>query len=131
MTILLVNLCHKFEDKIAYYQGMNYIVAFLMTLFDNKEIILRLSCTLVKTIIAEYVTTRLDGLKRGFYILNRLLQIYYPNLHTRLRTERVTVDVFSAPWFLTCYSLAAQHDRNSQNLRKTWDLLLSVLFSIL
>jgi len=33
--------------------------------------------------------------------------------------------IFCSPWFLTCFSLSAQHDKDSQTLRQVWDILLS------
>lgn len=79
----------------------------------------------MKSVIHVYVDTKLEGLKKGFYILNKLLQANSPDVYARLRTERVLVDVFSAPWFLTCFSLAAQYDRGSENLRRIWDLIFA------
>ena len=123
---ILVNLCVVFKETFSYYQGMNYVVAFQMIMFPKDEhTVLRLSCTLYKTMISKYVNTRLEGLKSGFYCLNRLLQMNQPLLHAKLRSERVNVDVFCSPWFLTCFSLSAQHDKDSQTLRQVWDILLS------
>lgn len=126
LVIVLVNLCNVFKTDFSYYQGMNYVVAFQMIIFPkDRDTVLKLSCTLFKTMISKYVNTRLEGLKAGFYCLNRLLQMNQPLLHAKLRSERVSVDVFCSPWFLTCFSLAAQHDKDSETLRKIWDVLLS------
>jgi hypothetical protein len=43
----------------------------------------------MKSVIHVYVDTKLEGLKKGFYILNKLLQANSPDVYARLRTERV------------------------------------------
>lgn len=123
----MINLCNAFEDSFSYYQGMNYVVAFLMVIFpEDPTTVLQMSCTMLKGMIMKYVGTKLDGLKGGFYTLNRLVQMHQPVIYAKLRSERVTVDIFCSPWFLTCFSLAAQHDKHSENLRRIWDILLAV-----
>jgi Rab-GTPase-TBC domain len=45
---ILRNIRLVFMPEICYYQGLNYLVAYLMTKIDDENIVFRLACSIIK-----------------------------------------------------------------------------------
>lgn len=122
---ILKNIRDRLHGSICYYQGLNYFVAYMLFILKDELLVYRLSLSLLTRYMCLFVNEDLGQIKLAFYILTRLLQINLPELSDRLRLEKVTVDIFSTPWFLTLFSTVAQSDPNSQTLLHIWDIFIA------
>jgi len=115
----------EFSTSICYYQGLNYFVAFLMLNINDYDLVLQLSCSLLKTTISRYVKEDLSDLKKAYYALNRLIQKHLPHIADRFKKENITVDVFCSPWFLTIFGTVGQYQKDPDNLVQIWDIFIA------
>jgi len=59
-------------------------------------------------------------LKRLLYQLERLMQIFVPDVYAALLAKEIPCEVFSIQWYLTLFS----HDFETTALARIWDLFL-------
>ena len=117
---------------INYNQGMNFIAAFLINIFDfikeenNEEesfyIFLGL---LTSTNYSELFKNNLELLKKFFYIIERLISILLPELYNYFQDNNIRPSYFISPWFLTLFSKAYEFTNlklEPKVLLKIWDL---------
>lgn len=70
---ILRNIRRQFVPNTCYYQGLNYLVAYLMTKVDNADLVYRLACTILKNHMSKYIGIDLSPLKKAYYTLQRLV----------------------------------------------------------
>lgn len=122
---ILKNVKVKLSGFMCYYQGMNYVVGYLLNVTKDPTFTYRLTLSLMEKHFSSFVSEDLSGMKLAFYIFNRVLQIYLPDLHLRLKNEKVGVDIFSASWFLTVFTTVSQSDPDSQTLLAIFDIFVA------
>ena len=96
--------------SINYCQGMNYIAAFILQLTENEEEAFYFLIGLLKN--TEYGIIFQDNLfklKQFFYVFDRLLALYMPELHIYMKNNSVIVSYFTSPWFITLFSTSYQY----------------------
>ena len=64
--------------KVGYVQGINFILGYLLTLYQDKY----LALSIFHVIITEYLGINQDlaCVKKKLYVLSRLISIYLPDL---------------------------------------------------
>lgn len=122
---ILKNIKVHMDGKVCYYQGLNYIVGYILNLTKDPGFTYRLTLSLLETKMSHFVTEDLKNMKVAFYIFNRILQLYLPKLHERLKNERVGVEIFSASWFLTIFTTVSQSDPDSKTLLDIMDTFVA------
>ena len=98
-----------------YYQGMQYIVLFLMELFGEEEAFYLFLGILLNTEYSLLFEKNLQKLKVFFYVFKRIISLFEPELSSYLNINNMQVDLFLPPWFITLF--AGTH----HFLRKTED----------
>lgn len=100
----LISLCYQYQN-IGYIQGMNYISAFFLSMTKDEEEAFHLfSAFLSKTNYYSLLKNDFDGMKKYFYVFERLVFIYLPELCLILRKNNVQPSYYLAPWFITLYT---------------------------
>jgi len=117
---------------INYCQGMNYVAAFIYEITLNKEeesffILLGL---LKFTEFADIFVNDLSRLKQFFYVFERLLHIYFPELFHYFKNNSILSSYFISPWFITLFTSGYQYisgnPLNPKILLRIWDRFLLV-----
>ena len=128
MNILKVVAFKK--PNINYCQGMNYIAAFIYQLTNDEEEAFYLFYSIMNnTEYSEIFLNDLNKLKRFFYVFDRLLFIYQPELSVYFKNNSILVSYFISPWFITLFTSAYQyvnHDTYPKVLIRIWDDFLLV-----
>lgn len=128
MNILKV-VAYK-KPNINYCQGMNYIAAFIYQLTNNEEEAFYFFYAIINnTEYSEIFLDDLSRLKRFFYVFERLIFIYLPELSTYFKNNNILVSYFISPWFITLFTSAYQyvnHETQPKVLIKIWDEFLLV-----
>ena len=70
----------------------------------------------------------LKKLKIFFYVFNRIIQLFEPELFSYLTMNNVTVNTFATPWFITLFTSSHQYLRNE---RDNSGLLVRILDSFI
>ena len=105
LTNILTCIVYLF-NKIGYFQGMNYIAAFLLQVFDfNEEKAFYYFLAIQKnTKFKNIFENDLYLLQCFFEVFNRILKIYIPELHQHQINNEVTENYYMPPWFLTLFT---------------------------
>lgn len=93
------------NPKINYCQGMNYIASFLFKITSNEEEAFYLMLGLFEnTDFSLIFVEDLLRLKIFFYVFERLLSLYLPELYTYFKSNSIIVNYFCSPWFITLFT---------------------------
>ena len=111
----LVALCYKYQ-KIGYCQGMNYISAFFISITKSEEDSFQIfSSLLQKTNYGSIFENDFEEMKKYFYVFDRLISIYLPEVNSILRKNNVTANYYISPWLITLFTNAYSSITESQN----------------
>ena len=88
-----------------YCQGMNFIIAFIISLFNNEEESFYFSLSFFKN--TKYKTIFLNELKLlrlYFAIFDKLLYIYIPTIYSYLNKNKISSNYYMSAWFITLFT---------------------------
>ena len=103
------------NDGIKYCQGMNFISDVLYELFGEEEAFYILLSLFKNTEYPLIFAKDLKKLKIFFYVFNRIIQLFEPELSSYLNMNNVTVNTFVPPWFITLFTSSHQYLRNEND----------------
>ena len=116
------------KPQINYCQGMNYIAAFLLEYIeDEEEAFFYFLGIIQNTEYGELFLNDLIKLKQFFYILERLINMYMPELYIYLKNSGISSSFFSSPWFITLFTHCYQYITEAKNPK----ILLFILDSFI
>ena len=114
LTNVLVTMSESNID-INYYQGMQYIVLFLMELYGEEESFYLFISLLQNTEYSLLFEKDLQKLKVFFYVFKKILLLYEPELNSFLNINNLQVDLFLPPWFITLFSGTHHYLRSKED----------------
>ncbi len=101
---ILKCLAYKYNN-ISYIQGMNYICGFLLFLCKNEEKTFNIfSAILNKTDYGNIIVDNFENMKKYFYVFERLISIYLPELNVVLKRNNINSNFYVSPWFITLFT---------------------------
>ena len=101
---VLLSLAYSYPDT-NYCQGMNYISQFLLELTGSEERCFELfSAILNKTEYSKLTVNEFELMKKYFYVFERLICIYLPELYTTFKRNNINPNIFISPWFITLFT---------------------------
>ena len=101
---VLLSLAYSYPDT-NYCQGMNYICQFLLEITNSEEKCFDLfSAILNKTEYSKLTLNEFELMKKYFYVFERLVCIYLPELYTTFKRNNINANIFISPWFITLYT---------------------------
>ena len=116
------------HPKINYSQGMNYIAYFLYEICKSEEEAFQLfNCLLTSTSYGDLFFDDLSRLNKYFYVSDRLIFIYLPEISLHLKNKDLSVRYFISPWFITLFTSALKNIKNQENpkvLKWIFDLFI-------
>ena len=116
---ILVSLSETYP-KCGYCQGMNHIVHFLLDITNcNEEKSFNIfSAIISKTTYDEIVLNDFKLMKKFFYVFDRLVNIYLPDLYVTInKINRVRACFYISPWFITLFTHSFQKNQTKLLLR--------------
>ena len=107
-----ISICYP---NIGYCQGMSFIGQFLLeiTKEDEERSFDIFSAILSKTLYGDIIKENFEEMKKYFYVFQRLINIYLPDLDNVFRKNNVTASYYITPWFITLFtqSFCINHTR--------------------
>ena len=95
------------HKEITYSQGMNYITEFLLLFTNNEEeTFFIFNSLLLSTDYSDLFVDELKRLNKYFYVFDRLINIYLPEINIHLKNQQVSVTFYISPWFITLFMSA-------------------------
>jgi len=116
------------NGDIKYCQGMNFISSILYDIFGEEEAFYIFLSFFKNTEYPLIYAKDLKKLKIFFYVFNRIIQLFEPELFSYLTMNNVTVNTFATPWFITLFTSSHQYLRNE---RDNSGLLVRILDSFI
>ena len=115
--LLSLSICYP---KVGYCQGMNHIGHFLLDITGNNEekSFNIFSAIISKTEYDEIVLNDFKLMKKFFYVFDRLVSIFLPDLFVTInKTNRVGACFYISPWFITLFTHSFQKNQTKLLLR--------------
>jgi hypothetical protein len=102
------------NNGIKYCQGMNFLVNFLLDVFDEDESFYIFISFFESTEYSIIFTKDLQTLKAFFYVFKRIISLYEPELASFLNSCGIDYNYFLPPWFITLFTGSRQY-HNKEN----------------
>ena len=120
---VLITLAYTYPE-VSYCQGMNYISSFLLEVTNNEEKSFDLfSAILNKTEYSKLSINDFELMKKYFYVFERLICIYLPELYTTFKRNNINANFFISPWFITLFT-HSYSGNNAKILMRIFDLFI-------
>ena len=94
---------------------MNFIACTLYELFGEEEAYYIFLSLFKNTEYPLIFAKDLKKLKIFFYVFNRIIQLFEPELSSYLNMHNMPVNTFVPPWFITLFTSSHQYLRNEQD----------------
>jgi len=108
-----LSICHQ---KINYSQGMNYIAYLLYEICGGEEEAFQIfNSLLTSTAYGDLFFNELSRLNKYFYVFDRLIFIYLPEISMHLKNKDLSVKYFVSPWFITLYTNSYKNIKDQNN----------------
>jgi hypothetical protein len=121
--IMLKNILISLSEiypKVGYCQGMNHICLFLLDITGESEekAFNIFSAIISKTTYDKIVLNDFKLMKKFFYVFDRLVHIYLPDLYITInKINRVGACFYISPWFITLFTHGFQKNQTKLLLR--------------
>jgi len=120
---VLITLANVYPE-MSYCQGMNYIALFLLEVTNNEEKSFDIfSAILAKTEYSKLSLNEFELMKKYFYVFERLICIYLPELYTTFKRNNINANFFISPWFITLFT-HSYNGNNTKILMRIFDLFI-------
>ena len=91
--------------NVSYCQGMNFICQFLLEATNDEVKAFDIfSSILNKTKYGSLIEDEFSLMKKYFYVFERLIILYLPELATLLKKNNVYPSYYISPWFITLFT---------------------------
>eukprot|EP00922_Rhytidocystis_sp_ex-Travisia-forbesii_P061851 GHVS01091607.1.p1 GENE.GHVS01091607.1~~GHVS01091607.1.p1 ORF type:complete len:535 (-),score=67.13 GHVS01091607.1:797-2380(-) len=116
----LLRACSLQLQDVGYCQGMNFIAATLLLLFDEPTAFECMLALLHRYSMKDLYVPKLPKLQVAVYQLDRLVESFLPKVYDRLVSFNIQADFYSINWFMTLFS----YDMSWPSVLKIWDQFL-------
>ena len=101
--LMTLSIC---KPNIGYCQGMSFIGQFLLviTKYDEERSFDVFSALITKANYGDLMIDNFEQMKKYFYVFERLINIYLPDLDIILKKNNVSASYYITPWFITLFT---------------------------
>ena len=113
------------NNDIKYCQGMNFLVEFLLEIYEEEETFYIFMSFFESTDYSVIFTKDLQKMKVFFYVFKRIMTLFEPELSNYLNNSGINYDFFLPPWFITLFTGSHQHHNKEED--DNTDLIIKIL----
>ena len=113
------------NNDIKYCQGMNFLVEFLLEIYEEEETFYIFMSFFESTEYSVIFTKDLLKMKVFFYVFKRIMTLFEPELSNYLNNSGINYDFFLPPWFITLFTGSHQHHNKEED--DNTDLIIKIL----
>ena len=124
LTNVLYASCNA-NNGIKYFQGMNFLVEFLLANFEEEEAFYIFVALFENTEYSLIFTKDLKKMKIFFYVFKRIISLYEPEISIYLNSSGIDFNFFMPSWFITLFTGSHQH--HNQEKDDNSNIMLRVL----
>ena len=111
--LICLSGCHP---QINYSQGMNYIAYLLYEICGSEEEAFQIfNSLLTSTPYGDLFLNELLVLNKYFYVFDRLVFIYLPEIYEHLKNNDISAKLFVTPWFITLFCNSYKNNKDMGN----------------
>ena len=103
------------NNDIKYCQGMNYLVEFLLEIYEEEEVFYIFVSFFENTEYSAIFTKDLHKMKVFFYVFKRIMTLFEPELSNYLNSSGVNYNFFLPPWFITLFTGSHQYHNKKED----------------
>ncbi|KRX02796.1 Rab-GTPase-TBC domain [Pseudocohnilembus persalinus] len=101
-------------------------MGFILIYFKDEETSINIFAQIIDQTLQKILENNITYINVLFYKLNRLLQIYVPEVAEHLKQLKIEAGHFSTPWFLTIFTSNCFSSRGyGEIIYEIWDIYLS------
>ena len=104
---------------------MNYLVEFLLNVFDEEESFYIFIALFENTEYSLIFTKDLHKMKVFFYVFKRIISLYEPELSSHLNSSGIDFNFFLPPWFITLFT--GSHQQHNKINDDNSNILIRIL----
>lgn len=93
----------KYNPRIGYCQGLNYIAGLMLLIVRKEEVAFWLLEVIVEIHLPDYYAKDMLGLKVEQETLRELVRVKIPDLFHHIEKLEVSYTIFSTKWFICLY----------------------------
>jgi len=93
-----------YNTSFKYYQGLNYIVGFLLLFTQNETIVFELLNNIINKLSLGKLHTHNPLIKLKYYQMDRLVNLYLPQLAESFRVENIDSSHYVTRWLSTLFT---------------------------
>lgn len=86
----LLKMFARYNPELSYCQGMNYIIGFLYYQFRDEGDTFKFYVAIVEKYLSQVFESDLSNIPFLFYLMDRVLSIFLPDLANHLKVRFVT-----------------------------------------
>ena len=113
------------NNGVKYCQGMNFLVEFLLEIYDEEETFYIFLSLFESTEYSIIFTKDLQKMKVFFYVFKRIMTLFEPELSNYLNSSGIHYNFFLPPWFITLFTGSHQHHNKEED--DNTDLIIKIL----
>ena len=123
-AFIYINNLNNKNEKINYYQGMNYIATFLYEMIHNEEdCLLLLSGLFYSTEYSDIFSAQMQKLQKYLYVVEGLVYLYLPKIYSHLIDNNLELNFFVNPIFISLFTniYSSLPENDFSFLLEIWD----------
>ena len=120
---LIIKFIIRYESKLEYFQGFNYITSFLLDMFSNQEECL-LILDYVKDILLEdfFFDNLCPKLSLLHFQINHMVRHHYPLLHAKWKNNEILSEVLFSSFIISLFTSFVIEEQGF--IQDFWDIIL-------
>ena len=109
-----------YNVSVGYCQSLNFIAAVFLLVADEEGAFWLLAA-LCKSVVADYHTHEMSGLRTDTALFATLVRTALPQIHNHFCDLEVPIEILASQWWLCLYANVLP----TATLMRTWDVVLS------
>lgn len=132
---IIIEFFEHYNENLEYFQGFNYITAFLYEYFPNKKIVIKILDYISNYILKDYFSDDLAfRLNIAHFQLNNLIKVHYPNLSVHWINININSEILFSSFIISLFTSLLFEDISI--VLTFWDIILTekwigIIYSIL
>lgn len=92
---------------------MNYLAGLFLIYYKNEELAYQMLCQLLEMRMMSTFTDNFANLQMNFYLVDKLNELFIPDLWQHFKEERLLPVFYCSSWFITLFTNSLQYTEKS------------------
>ena len=121
---LIIKFLIRYETKLEYFQGFNYITSFVLDLFPAQEEALLVLDYLKEVLLEDFFLDNLcPKLSLLHFQMNHVIKHHYPLVHAKWKNNEILSEVLFSSFIISLFTSFVI--KNQKFIEDFWDIILT------